>query len=352
MTVNRGPGVSVNAGVGTTTLEHRLQLAGQYAENAPGVPRSGVLAQAAAVLVTGKATMAYDIGPAAVVISRTAGEGVYTPTLTGTTTVTTSAAPASGSRWDLVWIKQNDVAKGDADNLAVVGVTSGTSGATPTKPTASVPTGAYVLAEAQIFSGTTGTSGGSNTLTQVWRHTAARGGIIPVRNVGELAEITVPARGMAASRLDLPEAPVAIFDGTNWSLLPLGELGSFTLSGTAATGSAVNNPAEFNVPIEANRRVRIRATVRGQSSVAGAVIAYWVRYGGTGTTGTVAGDKHHKSFAQTATEESAEFSGTFTNTAAASVRISLVAQVVAQTSAIVSFPVGGIVLSVDDLGPA
>lgn len=224
MTANRGPGVAVNAGVGTTTLEHRLQLAGQYAENAPGVPRSGVLSQAAAQLVTAKATMAYDIGPAQLVISRTAGEGVYTPTLTGTTTVATTAAPASNSRWDLIWVKQNDVAKGDADNLAVTGVVQGASGATPTKPYASVPAGAYVLAEAQIFAGTTGTSGGTNTLTQVWRHTASRGARFAVRNLTERAEITSPALGQEICRLDRPGGPTETYTGTAWVDVP-GALG-------------------------------------------------------------------------------------------------------------------------------
>lgn len=216
MTANRGPGVAVNAGVGTTTLEHRLQLAGQYAENAPGVPRSGVLNQGTALLVTGKATMAYDIGPAALVISRTAAEGVYTPTLTGTTTVTTTAAPASNSRWDLVYVKQNDTAKGDADNLPVVGVVQGASGASPTKPYGSVPAGGYVLAEAQIFSGTTGTSGGSNTIAQVWRYTASRGAPITVRNTTERAEITQPGIGQSVLRLDF-SSQIETWDGSIWS---------------------------------------------------------------------------------------------------------------------------------------
>ncbi|BCW79014.1 hypothetical protein [Arthrobacter sp. NicSoilC5] len=214
MTVNRGPGVAKNGSVGVTTLEHRLQLAGQYAENAPGVPRSGVLAQATAVLVSARADMSYDIGPFQAVISRTASEGVYTPTLTGTTNVPTADAPATNSRWDLVYVKQNDIAKGDADNLAVVGVVNGTAAASPTKPTGSLPAGAMVLAEARIFAGTTATNGGSNTVSQVWRHTAARGGDIPVRNTTERAEITTPAPGQGVLRLDI--GSLEIWNGAKW----------------------------------------------------------------------------------------------------------------------------------------
>jgi hypothetical protein len=216
MTVNRGPGVAKNGSVGVTTVEHRLQLAGQYAENAPGVPRSGVLAQATAVLVAARGDMSYDIGPFPAVISRTASEGVYTPTLTGTTNVATDDAPATNSRWDLIYVKQNDVAKGDPDNLAVVGVIKGTAAASPTKPTGSLPAGAMLLAEARIFAGTTATNGGSNTVAQVWRHTATRGAPIPVRNTTERAEITTPALGQKVIRLDVSGAPEEIWDGDEW----------------------------------------------------------------------------------------------------------------------------------------
>lgn len=215
MTVNRGPGVAPLAGVGTTTLEHRLQLAGLYAENAPGVPRSGVLAQANATLVTARSDMSWDVVPLGSVINRTASEGVYTPTLSGTTNVPTIGAPGADSRWDLIYIKQNDQAKGDPDNAAVTGVVNGTASGSPSKPYSSVPSGGLVLAESRIFAGTTGTSGGSNTTAQVWRHTAARGAPILIRNATELAEITTPALGQRVIRLDA-KAQEQYWDGSNF----------------------------------------------------------------------------------------------------------------------------------------
>ncbi|MBT2594726.1 hypothetical protein [Arthrobacter sp. ISL-72] len=216
MTVNRGPGVAPVAGVGTTTVEHRLQLAGQYAENAPGVPRSGVLAQATTVLVVPRDDgMSWDVMPHESVISRTASEGVYTPTLTGTTNVTTIAAPATDSRWDLLYIKQNDTAKGDADNQAILGVIQGTAAASPSKPTGSLPSGAMVLAESRVFATTTALQQGSNTTSQVWRHTAARGAAIPVRDATERAEITTPAVGQQVKRLD-QNGRIETWNGTVW----------------------------------------------------------------------------------------------------------------------------------------
>lgn len=224
MPVNRGPGVRQVGSLGTTPKEHRLALAGQYAENAPGVPRPGLLVQANTNVVTATPAsnpMTYLVGEAATVISRTVGEGVYTPTTVGATvanrTLATTASPASGSRWDLVWIKQNDQEKGDANNEAVIGVTSGTAAATPTKPTGSVPAGALILSEHQIFAGTSTTAAAPNTTTQLWRHTAARGAPILVRNTTERSEITAPFTGMQVIRLDLTGQPLEAFNGTAWT---------------------------------------------------------------------------------------------------------------------------------------
>ncbi|ALV43111.1 hypothetical protein AU252_19725 [Pseudarthrobacter sulfonivorans] len=270
MTVNRGPGVAPIAGVGTTTTEHRLQLAGQYAENAPGVPRSGVLGQATDLLVVGRADMSYDVGPAALVISRTAAEGVYTPTLTGTTNVPTTAAPGTNSRWDLIYIKQNDQAKGDADNAAVVDVVQGTAAASPTKPTGSLPAGAYVLAEARIFATTTGTNGGSNTIAQVWRHTAARGAPIPVRNTTERDEITGKPVGLRISRLDLGGRPFW-WTGTRWSTGPIGTAYVPIWTGIAdfGTGGALTG----TYWVDGDRvHVRSRATFGSAASLGNSIV--------------------------------------------------------------------------------
>lgn len=265
MTVNRGPGVAPIAGVGTTTVEHRLQLAGLYAENSPGVPRSGVLSQATDLLVTARADMSYDVGPAALVISRTAAEGVYTPTLTGTTNVVTGAAPGTNSRWDLIYVKQNDQAKGDADNDAVIGVQQGTAAASPTKPTGSLPAGAYVIAEARIFALTTGTNGGSNTIAQTWRHTAARGARLTIRSATERDEITTPAKGMEILRTDLTQSDAAgtieRWNGTRWD-----HFGHVEWS-TGGSGLTSGNP--FNLGIFTQVSGKTTAATAFVTSVAG-----------------------------------------------------------------------------------
>lgn len=204
MTVNRGLFVRNVGTVGTTPTEGRLVLAELVAETTPGVPRQGLLDQKSATVVSGTATtspMSYDIAACTPVLNRATNEGVYIMTLTGTTNVTTTAAPGTGSRYDLIYVKQNDVDKGDASNTAVVGVLQGTASAgTPTKPYGSLPAGALVLAEALVSAGATSTNGAQVTITQVWNYTAHRGEPIPVRSAVERDVITTT--GALVKRLD------------------------------------------------------------------------------------------------------------------------------------------------------
>lgn len=221
MVANRGVGVRQLSTTGTTPKEHRLTIAGMMAENAPGTPRSGLLNPASANIVYPKANMSYDVLACAAVILRDQDEGVYTPTTTGVTNVPTGNAPSSGSRWDIVWIKQNDPEKQDNDganppvnlNTAIVRVTQGQAAASPVKP--SIPAGAYALSEHQIFSGTTATNASPNTSRQVWRYTVPRGAPIPVRNVAERDEIT-PATGQQVQRVDVGPTVREVWSGDSW----------------------------------------------------------------------------------------------------------------------------------------
>lgn len=193
MTLHRGLFVRATgtapSKVGTTPNESRLALAAMFAENSPGVPRSGVILNGSFGSVIGNVVypdptaMKYKVDPCHVVQNRATGEGVYVFTFTGVTEVTTTPAPATGSRWDIIYVKQNDTDKGDANNSPVLGVTNGTPGASPTKPSA--PSGAMVLAEARIYAGTVATMEGLNTFTALYKFTALRGEPIPVRDVAD-----------------------------------------------------------------------------------------------------------------------------------------------------------------------
>lgn len=231
MTANRGLFVkqvgTAPTAVGTTPQEARLALAGLVFHDSAGVPRSGVLDPQSHTLVGGTGTMSYNVFGHHPVIRRATDDGVYMPTFTGTTAVATDPAPGSGSRYDLIWVKQNDTDKGDPDNLAYAGVTVGISGTTPGKPTASVPEGALVLAEALVQTLAPSTNSGLVTITQVFPYTTTRGGILTVRDGTDRATIT-PGEGTQVRRRDLFSTIETYRNGawqaTTPTLIPSGNL--------------------------------------------------------------------------------------------------------------------------------
>lgn len=191
MAVRRGLFVRKDATAGTSPQDARLALAGLTTSSSglgvvPGVLSGG--------FVTGMSAWTYSVGHGHFVTTRGAGEGAHLFSVDGaTTTEAVSAAPASGSRYDLIWVRQRDVDLGDADSAAVVGVTSGSSSGSPSKPYGSVPAGALVLAEAQVFAGATQTDHASVTITHVATFVAARGGVIPARNASALDALVTAA---------------------------------------------------------------------------------------------------------------------------------------------------------------
>lgn len=100
--------------------------------------------------------MQYTIAAGVAVTQRgtLAADGLYVVPNDGPVTVDSGApAPASGTRWDLIWVRclnAFDGGFGDANSDPIFDVTVGTAGSTPTKPYASVPQGALVLAEANV----------------------------------------------------------------------------------------------------------------------------------------------------------------------------------------------------------
>ena len=152
----------------------------------------------------------------------------------------TTTAPGSGSRYDLIWIRQPDAEQGDANSIAVLGVTQGTASGSPTKPYASVPAGALVLAEALMPAGTTRTDTGV-TITKVAPYTAAAGAPVPVRNATERAALT-QFDGLVARQLDTNLDWGS--DGSNWTVFgALTVVGQTTPLVVAVGSNAVSTSA-------------------------------------------------------------------------------------------------------------
>ena len=201
----------VNGGV-TDAREARLDSGALIAVQGPTAldARTGVLAgPGSTALVTGTsatAPMSYAIAPHHAVTSRGASNGPYIgPTLDASTTVATTAAPGSGSRIDVIYVKQQDSTAGvptpDGSTAPLYGVVQGTSSTgTPVKP--ALPVGAEELATATVTSSATATNGAGVTITNTARQTAARGGVIPVRTKAERDTIAA-GEGQPVWRRDL-----------------------------------------------------------------------------------------------------------------------------------------------------
>lgn len=216
-----------------TPLDGRLADMALLVCNSDGSPRTGVLGNASATIVTTTATMNLAVAAAEFATSKGKADGVSIFTNNGVVNVPVSAAPGSNSRIDVLWVKQNDDTTGDADALPTFGVTAGVAAALPVKP--AIPTGAEELATLRIYSGTTATNGGSNVLTNTYKMTAARGGIVPFRTKDELDAWTNPVTGQHAFVESGDESYE--WTGSAWILL-LRPLGTWS---PTVTGLTVGN---------------------------------------------------------------------------------------------------------------
>lgn len=228
---------------GLTVVDERLILAGLIAKNSDGTARVGVFPAGSGPIVTGRATMGYDIAPFKSVASRT-GNGVELVANDAVTTVATTVAPGANSRIDVIWFRTQFTANTDPGNVPIFGVTQGTAAGVPTKPP--IPAGAVELATAQVPS--TATTTASVVITQSGPLTAAAGGIVPVRNSADLTAYDA-APGTTARRLD--NGILQYRDGTAWVAQPTAPFK--TVAGetyvSAAAGVTVTFPAgSFSVP--------------------------------------------------------------------------------------------------------
>ena len=183
----RGLFVRRDSTAGTSPQDARLAIAGMVTPSGPLGVAPGVLSGCA---VSGTSGWTYSVSSGHFVVTRGASDGATVASLDGATgTTAVAAAPASGSRYDLIWVRQRDIDSGDTDSTVVVGVTSGVASGTPARPTGDVPAGALVLAEARVYAGATSTAHANVTITPVAASVAARGGIVTLQSTTELARI-------------------------------------------------------------------------------------------------------------------------------------------------------------------
>lgn len=177
--------------------DHRLAIAAMLsaATSTPLTARTGVLTgPGSTTLITGTsatAPMTVNIAAHHWVTSRGTGDGVYLGTKEAAGTVDIAAAPASNSRIDVVYVKQNDASSTispDGSTGELYGVATGTAAVSPTKP--ALPVGAVELGTVTVAAGATATNGAGVTIANTARQVSARGATIVVRNAAERDEIT------------------------------------------------------------------------------------------------------------------------------------------------------------------
>jgi len=105
---------------------------------------------------TSATAMSYAIADGVAVGSRGASYGAVLSRVPSGT-VTTGAAPASGSRIDVIYAMQHDPTQGNDDGLCVLAIVQGSAGSSPAKP--DVPTGGIELAAYLVPAGITTTAG-------------------------------------------------------------------------------------------------------------------------------------------------------------------------------------------------
>ena len=214
MTVRKGfP--SQLSGVGAAADDMRYNLAGLVVRDATGVPRSGIFPPATTLLAS---TGTMNIAVAAFAGFAVRDGGPVFLANDGTSNVLLANAPASNSRLDVVYAKQDDmsstVTTPDGDNLPVLGVLQGIAAPSPVRNPAGLPAGALELGTVLVPSTATNTGSAGVVISQTFQYTCMAGGLIMFRNSTDRGTFTPQAhqQGVMASA---PLVPIE-YNGTSW----------------------------------------------------------------------------------------------------------------------------------------
>lgn len=262
----------------TTPLDARLMNMAGIVQSSDGTPRIGVLGGAVTTLVTALATMNVAVAAAEFATSKSKADGVAIFTNDGTVNVAITAAPASNSRIDVIWVKHNDDTTGDANALPVFGVTAGVAAASPTKP--AIPTGALELATLRVYAGTTAANGGANTLVNTFAMTVARGGIVPFRTEADLVAWTTAADGQYA--VDLATGALfrrrsgAWVSGAGASFPAVAAqdngTGTATVAGTPGALTGVSASVSVDTPVACRAKISVMFRMSMNAAGSGATV--------------------------------------------------------------------------------
>lgn len=264
MTATHGVGTYGNAAGTVTPLDHKMAQLGHVVKTAANTIRPGLFWDGSATIVSGKANMSYDVRAFTCVTSRGATLGAVFLSNDAVYNVTTTAAPGSNSRYDVVYIWQREYSIDGTDSNPVIGVVQGTAAASPSVPSLSSFPGAIELARILVPSGVTATNSGT-TITQTAPFTAAAGAVVPVRTTTE-RDAGSWIEGQVIWLIDTDVLQVTA-NGTTWSAVtPTSSSGSPTLS------TNITNKSGYTPRLEKNGNiVTLQFGVTNSASTATAV---------------------------------------------------------------------------------
>lgn len=213
MTATHGEGAYGNATGVTTPTEHKMAQVTEFVKTTTAnVIRPGVLYNGNASLITGKANMSYDVSAFSIATQRSATSGVMKWANDGIYNATTTAAPGSNSRIDLIVAWHREYALDGTDSNPVIFVVQGTPAAPPTAPSLASYPGAIELGRATVGAGITATT--SATITQTAPFTSVDGGKVAFRTTTEMNLWTTALTDQRA--LDLSSGVTYRWNGSSW----------------------------------------------------------------------------------------------------------------------------------------
>jgi len=296
----------------------RLALAGLMVRDSSGNPRTGIFFRNTTALVTSTATMNSSVAAFEAAVSRS-GQGVILLANNGATNVLHDPAPVANSRYDTIYVKQNDAVapNADANSLPVFGILKGAASVSPTLPTYAtakvaldaepgIGAGAEPLAAVLIPSTATSMQSGGVVYTQLYQYTATTGGVVPFRTKAALDLWTTAQKEQQAVVLadssrfhytgtawtDLEQINLQL-DTTNSVISGYIQIGIGSIPGAVST--LISETLTFPVPFKAGTQPVVMASFAGletgfkpaTAGAAGAVSAYARATTPTSTTVTI-----------------------------------------------------------------
>jgi len=218
-------------------------LAGLISRRSDGTPRAGILPRHFDPLVAARASMGVTVSAFEAVLTRSGQVRLIMND--GTVVVPIGNPPGANSRYDVVYVKQNENAApfSDANNTPIFGYVSGGASATPSEAAALalVPAGGIPLATVLVPSTATTTQSSGVVINQRFPYTALAGRPIPFRNDTERsAWCTAPIAGTEA----LVNGIRTSYDGTAWRNVMTSGSPADTASWTVANNTAIGQNAD------------------------------------------------------------------------------------------------------------